>query len=358
MRRGIRLGLLCLAVTPAAGIALVLPSPAYADTPPAYISVEADGTLTIAANDMDNHITISPTYNNRVKIVDETEPIDPLAPDCMRWTDHEYDCGLSGAITGLYVDGGAGDDVIVNLYSTNNLNRAKLYGGRGDDTIYGGPGAQQVFGGLEPYDLRWNHGVDENGDDRLFGGCADSCADGGDILEGGPGKDNLDGGPGNDTLQGGPGIDTHVGGSGDRDAVSYADHEVPVTVSLNGIADDGTGDEVENIPNDIEDIYGGFGSDTLIGNLGANVIHGSTGDDLIYGRDGNDYLYGEYGSDGIFGDCGESKPCADGNDYMYGGNGDDGLIGGTGSDHAIEYLNEGNDTCQARFVEGCERIVK
>jgi Ca2+-binding RTX toxin-like protein len=232
---------------------------------PYLYSVEADGTLTISANYSDNHITITPTYNNRVKVIDETEPIYPLAPDCMRWTDHEYDCGLSGVITGLYVNGGAGDDVIVNLYPTSNLNRTKLYGGQGDDTVYGGPGVQQVFGGLEPADLRTNHGVDETGNDRLFGGCAESCTDGGDILEGGPG---------NDSLQGGPGFDTHVDGSGTGDAVSYADYGVSVKVSLNGLADDGPADQFENIPNDIENIYGGYGYDTLVGNSLPNVIHG------------------------------------------------------------------------------------
>jgi Ca2+-binding RTX toxin-like protein len=339
-------------------MALIQPSSAHADVAPTYVSVEADGTLKIIANYSGNHITISPTYNNRVKIVDETEPIDPWTPDCMRWTDHEYDCGLSGAITGLYVNGGAGDDVIVNLYPTSNLIRAKLYGGRGDDTIYGGPGAQQVFGGLEPSDLRANHGVDETGDDRLFGGCTDSCADGGDILAGGPGNDGLDGGPGNDTLQGGPGFDTHVGGSGSGDAVSYADYGVSVKVSLNGIADDGPADQFENIPNDIENIYGGYAYDTLIGNDLANVIHGEGSGDVIYGGGGDDTLYGEAGTDGIFGDCEKSKPCAEGNDSMYGGPDDDTLMGGTEYDRAIEYLNEGNDTCQAAVIEGCERIVK
>jgi Ca2+-binding RTX toxin-like protein len=358
MRQGIKRGLLCLAITPVAGLALVLPSSAHADVTPANISVQADGTLKITGNELANHITISPTYNNRVKIVDETEPIDPLAPDCVRWTDHEYDCGLSGPITGLYVNGREGNDVIVNLYPTNNINRAKLYGGRGDDTIYGGPGVQQVFGGLEPEDLRWNQGVDETGNDQLFGGCADACADGGDVIEGGPGNDSLDGGPGNDRLQGGPGFDTHIGRTGDRDAVSYADHDVSVKVSLNGIADDGPTGELENVPNDIEDIYGGYGNDTLIGNSAANVIHGEAGGDLIYGRDRNDTLYGESGYDQIFGDCGGSKPCVEGDDHMYGGTEDDSLIGSTGYDQATEYRNEGNDTCQARYTEGCERILQ
>jgi hypothetical protein len=57
----------------------------------------------------------------------------------------------------------------------------------------------------------------------------------------------VNGGAGNEKLQGAPGVDTHVGGTGDHDAVSYADHGVPVKVSLNGIADDEPAGEVENI---------------------------------------------------------------------------------------------------------------
>jgi Ca2+-binding RTX toxin-like protein len=362
MRRSVKRGSLWLAVVPVAGLALVLPSTAYADVDPGdptanYVSVEADGTLSIGGSGLDNRITISPTSNGRVKIVDETASIHEWAPDCMKWTDHEYDCGLSGPITGLYVNGGGGHDVIVNLYPFGNVNRAKIYGGFGNDTIYAGPGSQQVFGGLEPNDLRLNRGVDETGKDQLFGGCSGTCADGNDVVRGGPGNDSLDGGPGNDTLQGGPGVDTFVGGSGGRDAVSYSDHGAPVKASLNGIADDGPSGEVENVPNDVEDLDGGHGADILIGNDGGNVLDGQGGHDQMYGMWGNDYLHGSSGNDRIFGGCADSC-LLDGDDRMYGGTGDDDLLGGGGYNYAVEYLNEGNDVCQATVVEGCERIVK
>jgi Ca2+-binding RTX toxin-like protein len=348
--------LLWLAAVPVAGLTLALPPSAHAattdpnDPTAGWAGVAADGTLTFYAGiaSLENHITISPAPNGAVRIVDDNYPIFAIQ-DCIMWSDHEAECGRSSTITGLFVDTHQSDDTIINLIPTKNLIHAKLYGGSGNDVIYGGPGSQQVFGGLSPDDLRNNRGVPENGNDQLFGGCPVSCADGNDNLWGSDGNDSLNGGPGNDTLQGGFGVDTYVGGSGDGDAVSYADHGDSVNVSLDDVANDGRAGELENVPSDVENLYGGGGFDVLVGNFGRNALYGGASGDRLDGLEGSDWLEGGSGNDAIYG--------GQDDDIMFGGTGDDTLIGGLGFDKAREYVGEGNDTCQAAIHDNCERVL-
>src|SRR5207247_1332933 len=77
---------------------------------------------------------------------------------------------------------------------------------------------------------------------------------GDDILSGDAGANVLDGGLGNDTLEGGPGADTLIGGSG-TDTVSYASRSNPVTVTLDGAANDGEVGENDNVQ--AENVVGG-----------------------------------------------------------------------------------------------------
>ena len=158
-------------------------------------------------------------------------------------------------------------------------------------------------------------------DDRFTGvgdlrmGVDDGAGD--DVLTGGPGDESFVGGTGADTVSGGPGWDS----------VSYAGRAAPVSVRLNGVADDGESGEGDGIGGDVESIYGGGGDDVLKGTAAPQSLHGGDGDDTISGLDGSDWLYGDGDDDTLIGDGGDDRfetfQVPDGADAMYGGSGRD-----------------------------------
>ncbi len=170
----------------------------------------------------------------------------------------------------------------------------------------------------------------------IFGG------DGDDTMIGGNGNDVLIGCLGNDTYNGGGGADTMVDGAfcsgGGKDTVTYANRPATdsIFVSLNGVADDGTATEGDNVGSDIENITGGPGNDDLTGNGAANIINGGAGEDWIDGAGGNDILLG--GND---------------NDELIGGSGADTIDTGSG-DNDVEAADGEVDqiTCGSGFDTG------
>ena len=120
---------------------------------------------------------------------------------------------------------------------------------------------------------------------------------GNDVLLGGSGDDSLEGDRGNDRLIGRFGSDVFSGGAG-NDSVEYGDRtrQQPVTVSLDGVANDGGTNERDQVGSDIENILGGLGNDTLTGNSAANILVGNRGADSLSGLGGNDTLVGFYAS--------------------------------------------------------------
>jgi Ca2+-binding RTX toxin-like protein len=150
--------------------------------------------------------------------------------------------------------------------------------GDGDDAVHfevpvsataeGGAGADRLYGGSET--------------DYLIGG------DGVDLLDGGDGWDYLFGGAGADDLRGGPGI---------RDVADYNDRTAAVTVTLDGLRNDGGPGENDLVESDVEDVFGGAGNDTIVGDAQSNDIQGVGGDDVIDGGLGPDILYGGDGTD-------------------------------------------------------------
>ena len=141
-------------------------------------------------------------------------------------------------ITGITVDGGSYNDIIT--IESGMPIRTTLKGGSGNDTLTG-----------------WNE------------------------------PDVLDGGAGADTLNGGGGIDT----------ASYANRQAtqPVSLSLDGVANDGgtadvSGAAKDDIKADVENLTGGAGADTLTGNTAANVLNGGKGADTLRGLEGSDRL--------------------------------------------------------------------
>ncbi len=206
---------------------------------------------------------------------------------------------------------GAGNDTIVLGPGI----RAQGDGGDGNDAITGGPGNDYIYAG--------------DGNDTVSGG------DGNDQLYGGTGTDTLDGGPGDDDIEStfvDDDPDVYRGGTG-NDRVGYTNASGPVSVTLDGIANDGVAGENDNVAIDIEDIIGSFFNDTLTGSVLANDIDGGLGNDVINGLGGSDTVNGGRG-----------------NDTLDGGSGADDIIGGAGVDRlrsrdgAVDDLQCGSET--------------
>src|SRR4051812_32918266 len=153
---------------------------------------------------------------------------------------------------------------------------------------------------------------------------------GANVLEGRGGDDMLDGKLGPDIYQGGSGSDT----------VTYADRNSPVVGTIDGKGNDGSDDDPvkgitgdhnpfsqkwDEIQDDVENVIGGNGADTLGGDGDNNHLVGNAGNDTIDGGGGNDNLDGGLGTDTLRGN--------DGNDSLSGGTQNDALDGGSGTDN-------------------------
>ena len=109
------------------------------------------------------------------------------------------------------------------------------------------------------------------------------------IVRGGPGNDTLradgiselDGGEGADVLQ------------GDRASASYASRTAAVTVTLDGVANDGVLGEHDNAATG--SVIGGEGDDALTGNAAANELSGRGGDDFLAGGERRRHAAGRRG---------------------------------------------------------------
>ena len=171
--------------------------------------------------------------------------------------------------------------------------------GEGDNVL---PGVRSVLGG--------------DGNDRIVGGPRDerfSGRGGNDVLEGAGGEDSLDGDDGGDSISGGDGRDYLQGGGG-PDAISggagiddleYQEFDfstgMPIvrnlSVTLDGVANDGGSGEGDNVAADVEDVLTAGGNDTIVGSASINFLDGSTGNDTITGGAGGDILFGQGGAD-------------------------------------------------------------
>ena len=124
----------------------------------------------------------------------------------------------------------------------------------------------------------------------------------------------IDAGPGDDTLAGGSGADALNGAQG-TDTTDYSVRDQPVTVILDGQANDGATGEHDDVRT--ENVKGGKAADQLFGDGGPNALQGRFGDDVLSGNAGDDSLDG-----------------SGGNDTLVGGAGRDVLIGNIGIDVA------------------------
>ena len=199
--------------------------------------------------------------------------IDPMPADCSWVTGaHTWvSCPLGPTRLTMNL-GSAGDAVAASSVDLTLV----VNGGEGDDSITAGAGPDTLQGG--------------GGQDTLIG-------DGG--TGGATSHDTLDGGPGNDTLRGGAGRDELRGGAGSDEAY-YLERAAGVTISLNGVADDGEAGESDNVFADVEELQGGQGADTLVGNGEANILNGEAGADSLTGGGGVDTFRGGAGADHLF----------------------------------------------------------
>ncbi len=300
--------------------------------------------------------------------------------------------------------GGSGNDSLTASGAPN-----VIHGGGGNDWIAGGLGDDDEYG--DNGNDTFTEGAATNGADDFFGGAdngpatigdlvtynqrttsirvsidntaldgADANNDGipeendnvhtdvesvrggpkGDYLVGSSGPNQLYGLTANDFLDGGLGPDALSGGSGTDTAV-YTSRTAPLEVSLNGIANDGEVDELDNVLADVENVWGGSSNDSFYGSPSANQFRGGLGDDFFEGATGPDIFEGggnydtvDYSSRSIRVAVSIDGAANDGTDADSNGVGEEGdnvledvefVVGGSGDD----LLVGSND---AVFIEG------
>jgi Ca2+-binding RTX toxin-like protein len=260
--------------------------------------------------------------------------------------------GVTASIDGAPNDGNGSDFNPRNGASDQILPGVEnLIGGIGNDELIGDENVNRLSGTGGNDILRGR-----DGNDTLSGG------DGTDSLEGGNGDDTENGDAGDDFLTGGQGGDMMDGGDG-SDTVDYSDATTPVRVIPNGIRDDGTsgeGDQVENV----EGANGGSGADLLIGNDGSGILNGGAGDDFLDGGLGSDTIIGGSGLDAVTyqnrsapvsvdlaipggdGQAGENDNVSSDVEEALGGSGNDTLTGDGSAN--ILMGGPGNDTLSGR----------
>jgi Ca2+-binding RTX toxin-like protein len=252
----------------------------------------------------------------------------------------EIQVGFNGSDDLLQVYGASGDDHWIFTAAGIDLN------GDGDEDLSG-----QAAGTVRLWSLKGNDIIDASaytvaavwlqmrggaGNDTITGSPrADNIRgnDGDDVLRGGAGNDNIDDGLGDDRVYGGGGDDALWAldeiangadifhGNAGRDRIAYHLRTVGVTVTLDGVADDGEPGERDNVHPDVEDVIGGYGDDVLVGSAAANRLDSGGGYNELYGGDGDDELWGQ---GLIVGDAG--------NDILRGSSAADSFDGGDGDD--------------------------
>ena len=230
---------------------------------------------------------------------------------------------------------GGGDDIVRPRYACG-----------GQENPRGTSGWSPIFGG-----------TGESGNDSLtLGRLADVVrgGPGSDTINGDTGADELDGEEGNDTIRGqgssdsligGPGADLLDGG-GQTDTVTYATSSA-VTITVDGVANDGRAGENDNVVN-VEKILTGSGNDRVTGSLDNDTLEGGSGDDVLTPGAGADVVRGQAGADII--DVRESNEAV--RDQVTCGIGFDQVIGDlTDSVLAATFLSQPKD-------DVCERIER
>jgi uncharacterized repeat protein (TIGR01451 family) len=253
------------------------------------------------------------------------------------------------------VVGGGGDDILTGNAQANLLDGGDgndlLDGGLGPDTLVGGPGLDDTV----DYSSRTDPVTVNLDGTSSSGNAGDGPPGARDTIEsdvedaiGGSGADTFNGNESDNTFDGGPSADTFNGGGG-FDAVDYSSRSEPVSVSLDGIANDGAAGEGDNVGTDMEDAFGGSGDDTFSGNASSNLFVGGPGADTLDGGGGDDILLGGPGADTLTG--GPGVDLIDGgedNDSVQSRDGEaDDVDCGAGLDSVVADLADSTLNCES-----------
>ena len=248
------------------------------------------------------------TLNNHIGLRSSTTAPLTAGSGCIQVSATEVSCFRGSGPNIATINLGDGDDRFGHRLRRSHA--LFVRGGDGNDTIDGADGGDAIDG--------------EAGNDRLQG------ASGNDQLNGGAGDDVFltnhletgndvkNGGDGNDRIIGDrdPGSDVYTGGAG-VDILDFRATDAAVSVSLDGVANDGPAGQADNAGTDIENVKGGRGNDTLVGNAGRNLLEGFAGNDILRGGTpvrivtvplglvGDDTLDGGIGSDAMAGEGGD-----------------------------------------------------
>ncbi|MEV4178702.1 hypothetical protein [Nonomuraea sp. NPDC049709] len=256
-----------------ASVQVALSLPSHADT---LVSSTAGNLGVSAAAGKANNITITTNAVGQVFVSDTADVVRPSGGGCVSLTPNSVRCD---GIFLVRVFAGDLDDQVTN----NSAVSTHQHGDAGDDLLTGGSGTDQFFPGAGNDRVAGN-----GGDDRLQ---ADLPVDGAE------------------DFAGGPGVDTAV----------YVTRTAALTITLDGVADDGSAGEGDNLRTDVENVFAGSGSDNLTGNGsgnefraggGSDVVRGLGGDDVLSATDGvagNDRLDGAAGTDRCLSDAGDTE---------------------------------------------------
>ena len=283
-----------LLVAGAGALALAVPSVAHAGG-----LTRTGTTITFTGAAMAESVTFSTEAGNTVvRTMADMSPIN----GCAITTPQDVTCLPTPSLVATTLGGNDSIDA-GNIIDGSTLTAAA---GAGADEVSGTANADALSG--------------EGDDDRLVGGDGNDTLDGGaggDGLEDEAGNDTVIGGPNDDRWTAGPGTDTFAGGDGD-DSASYSGRLGAVTITLDGIADDGEAGEADNVGADVEGALGGSGADRIVGNAVGNRLGGGAGNDSLVGGASEDRLEGGEGDDTIDARDGryDSIDCGPGTDTL------------------------------------------
>jgi hypothetical protein len=264
---------LVLALTLAA---LSAPAPAAAST----LTVQA-GVLSFTADAGDVNVVDfrnGPNVTVR-RVAGDNDPITSVPASCVvSQQGVEYLCQN---VTTIVVDVSGGNDSVDASGLTEVT--ATINGGAGADTLTGSPLTDTLDGGPGADSL---DGL--AGPDTLRGG------PGNDFLEGKAGNDTLSGDDGDDDLAGGGGADVLSGGAG-IDTALFGTGRAVLSVTIDGVPNDGAPSEGDNVLTDVEDVTAnadGTGTAAVTGNAQNNLLTVDSGVAVITGGAGADTMVG------------------------------------------------------------------